>query len=64
MKKFLVSVVAVLAATSAFAADPIFGPKPPVKEGSGTFQAKSYGLEVKSVKSLIATKILERRLDT
>ena len=50
MKKFLVSMVAVFAATSAFAADPIFGPaKPPVKEGTGTFKAQSYGLEVKSV---------------
>lgn len=50
MKKFFVSVVALFAATSAFAADPIFGPaKPPVKEGTGTFKAQSYGLEVKSV---------------
>jgi opacity protein-like surface antigen len=50
MKKFFVSVVALLAATSAFAADPVFGPaKPPVKEGTGTFKAQSYGLEVKSV---------------
>ena len=32
MKKFFVSVVALFEATSAFAADPIFGPaKPPVK---------------------------------
>jgi hypothetical protein len=56
MKKFLFTVVALLATTSAFAADPIFGPaKPPVyelcqeKEGTGTFHAKSYGVEVKSV---------------
>ena len=49
MKKFLVSMVAVFAATSAFAADSIFTVKPPVKEGTGTFHAKSYGVEVKSV---------------
>ena len=49
MKKFLVSIIAVFAATSAFAADSIFIVKPPVKEGAGTFHAKSYGVEVKSV---------------
>jgi hypothetical protein len=50
MKNILLSLVALCVATSAFAADPIFGPaKPPVKEGTGTFQAKSYGVEVKSV---------------
>ena len=49
MKKFLVSIIAVFAATSAFAADSIFTVKPPVKEGAGTFHAKSYGVEVKSV---------------
>ena len=49
MKKFLVSMVAVFAATSAFAVDPIFTVKPPVKEGTGTFHAKSYGVEVNSV---------------
>ena len=49
MKKFLVSIIAVFAATSAFAADSIFTVKPPVKEGTGTFHAKSYGVEVKSV---------------
>ena len=49
MKKFLVSLVAVFAATSAFAADSVFTVKPPVKEGTGTFHAKSYGVEVKSV---------------
>ena len=49
MKKFLVSLVAVFAATSAFAAESIFTVKPPVKEGTGTFHAKSYGVEVKSV---------------
>lgn len=49
MKKFLVSIIAVFATTSAFAADSIFTVKPPVKEGTGTFHAKSYGVEVKSV---------------
>jgi hypothetical protein len=49
MKKFLVSLVAVFAATSAFAADSVFTVKPPVKEGTGTFHAKSYGIEVNSV---------------
>ena len=49
MKKFLVSIIAVFAATSAFAADSVFTVKPPVKEGTGTFHAKSYGVEVKSV---------------
>ncbi len=50
MKKILLTVIALIATTSAFAADPIFGPaKPPVKEGTGTFHAQSYGLEVKSV---------------
>ena len=49
MKKFLVSMVAVFAATSAFAADSVFTVKPPVKEGTGTFHAKSYGVEVNSV---------------
>jgi hypothetical protein len=37
------------AATSAFAVDSVFTVKPPVKEGTGTFHAKSYGLEVNSV---------------
>ena len=50
MKNILLSLVALCVATSAFSADPIFGPaKPPVKEGTGTFHAKSYGVEVKSV---------------
>jgi len=49
MKKFFVSLVAVFAATSAFAAESIFTVKPPVNDGTGTFHAKSYGVEVKSV---------------
>jgi hypothetical protein len=49
MKKFLVSLVAVFAATSAFAVDSVFTVKPPAKEGTGTFHAKSYGIEVNSV---------------
>jgi len=49
MKKFFVSLVAVFAATSAFAAESIFTVKPPVNDGTGTFHAKSYGVEVKSI---------------
>jgi hypothetical protein len=49
MKKFLVSMVAALVASSTFAAESVFTVKPPVKEGTGTFHAKSYGVEVKSV---------------
>jgi len=50
MKKFILTLVSVALSASAFANGPLFGPaKPPVKEGSGTFHAKSYGVEVKSV---------------
>lgn len=50
MKKFILTLVSVALSASAFANGPLFGPaKPPVKEGSGTFHAKSYGIEVKSV---------------
>lgn len=53
MKKFLVSCAAFLVASSAFANGSVFGPaKPPVNEGSGTFHAKSYGIEVKSVNDI------------
>lgn len=62
MKKFLVSVVALFATTSAFAADPIFGPaKPPVKEGSGTFKAQSLGYEVKSVNDVKVVGIYDNK---
>lgn len=62
MKKFLVSVVAIFAATSAFAADPIFGPaKPPVKGGSGTFKAQSLGYEVKSVNDVKVVGIYDNK---
>ncbi len=50
MKKFILTLAAMALSVSAFANGPIFGPaKPPVKEGTGTFHAKSYGIEVKSV---------------
>ena len=62
MKKFLVSMVAVLAATSAFAADPVFGPaKPPVKEGTGTFKAQSLGYEVRSVNDVKIVGIYDNK---
>ena len=50
MNKFILTLAAMALSVSAFANGPIFGPaKPPVKEGTGTFHAKSYGIEVKSV---------------
>ena len=50
MKKLILTLVSVALTASAFANGPVFGPaKPPVKEGTGTFHAKSYGIEVKSV---------------
>lgn len=62
MKNFLVSVVALLASTSAFAADPIFGPaKPPVKEGTGTFKAQSLGYEVRSVNDVKIVGIYDNK---
>lgn len=62
MKKFLVSVVALIATTSAFAADPFFGPaKPPVKEGTGTFKAQSLGYEVKSVNDVKIVGIYDNK---
>jgi opacity protein-like surface antigen len=62
MKKFLVSAVAFLATTSAFAADPIFGPaKPPVKQGTGTFKAQSLGYEVKSVNDVKIVGIYDNK---
>jgi hypothetical protein len=60
MKKFLVSMVAVFAATSAFANGSVFGPaKPPVKQGSGTFHAQSLGYEVKSVNDVKAVLVVD-----
>ena len=62
MKKFLVSVVALLATTSAFAVDPMFGPaKPPVKQGTGTFKAQSLGYEVKSVNDVKIVGIYDNK---
>ena len=50
MKKFILTLVSVALSATTFANGPLFGPaKPPVKEGEGTFHAKSYGIEVKSV---------------
>jgi len=50
MKKLILTVAALAISASAFANSSLFGPaKPPVKEGTGTFHAKSYGIEVKSV---------------
>ena len=46
MKKFLVSMIAVFAATSAFAADPIFGAKPPVKKSGVGFTSQSVGVQM------------------
>jgi hypothetical protein len=53
MKKFLVSMVAVLAATSAFAADPIFGSKPPVKKAGVDFTTQSVGVQMQDNKFFV-----------
>jgi hypothetical protein len=53
MKKFLVSIVAVLAATSAFAADPIFGVKPPVKKSGVDFTSQSVGVQMQDDKFFV-----------
>jgi len=53
MKKFLVSMVAVLAATSAFAADPIFGAKPPVKKAGVDFTTQSVGVQLQDDKFFV-----------
>ena len=53
MKKFILTLVSVALSATAFANGPVFGPaKPPVKEGTGTFHAQSYGIEVKSVNDI------------
>ena len=53
MKKLILTLVALVAGTSAFANGSVFGPaKPPVQEGTGTFKAQSYGIEVKSVNDI------------
>ena len=50
MNKFIMTLAALLVAASSFANGTVNGPaNPPVKEDSGTFHAKSYGVEVKSV---------------
>ena len=53
MKKFLVSMVAVLAATSSFAADPIFGAKPPVKKAGVDFTTQSVGVQLQDDKFFV-----------
>jgi hypothetical protein len=53
MKKFLVSMVAVLAASSAFAADPIFGAKPPVKKTGVDFTSQSVGVQMQDNKFFV-----------
>ena len=53
MKKFLVSMVAVLAASSAFAVDPIFGAKPPVKKQSVDFTTQSVGVQLQDNKFFV-----------
>jgi hypothetical protein len=53
MKKFLVSMVAVLAASSAFAADPIFGAKPPVKKAGVDFTSQSVGVQMQDNKFFV-----------
>jgi len=60
MKKFILTLVSVALSASAFANGVVFGPaKPPVKEGSGTFHAKSYGVEVKSINDVKAVVIYD-----
>ncbi len=53
MKKFLVSMVAIFAATSAFAADPIFGAKPPVKKAGVDFTTQSVGVQMQDNKFFV-----------
>ena len=53
MKKFLVSMVAILAAASAFAADPIFGAKPPVKKAGVDFTTQSVGVQMQDNKFFV-----------
>jgi hypothetical protein len=53
MKKFLVSMVAIFAATSAFAADPIFGAKPPVKKSGVDFTTQSVGVQMQDNKFFV-----------
>jgi hypothetical protein len=53
MKKFLVSMIAVFAATSAFAADPIFGAKPPVKKSGVGFTSQSVGVQMQDNKFFV-----------
>jgi preprotein translocase subunit SecA len=74
MKKLILTLVALVAGTSAFANGVVFGPaKPPVKEGTGTFKAQSLGYEVKSVNDIKmflheevrkAYEIKERQVDS
>ena len=53
MKKFVLTVVAIVAATSAFAADPIFGAKPPVKKAGVDFTTQSVGVQLQDNKFFV-----------
>jgi hypothetical protein len=53
MKKFLVLMIAVFATTSAFAADPIFGAKPPVKKSGVGFTSQSVGVQMQDNKFFV-----------
>ena len=53
MKKCLVSMVAILAAASAFAADQIFGAKPPVKKAGVDFTTQSVGVQMQDNKFFV-----------
>jgi hypothetical protein len=53
MKKFLLSLAALCVATSAFAADPIFGAKPPVKKSGVDFTTQSVGVQLQDNKFFV-----------
>ena len=53
MKKILLSIAAILTATSAFAADPIFASKPPVKKAGVDFTTQSVGVQVQDNKLFV-----------
>ena len=53
MKKILLTVVALFATTSVFAADPIFGSKPPVKKSGVDFTTQSVGVQMQDNKFFV-----------
>ena len=62
MKKLILTLVSLVAGTSAFANGVVFGPaKPPVKEGTGIFKAQSFGYEVKSVNDVKLVAVVDGR---